>query len=363
MTRTAPSRREVLLGSATAGGVLALTGIAAGPRPGGLGPGQGDPSLLEALAPGLDGHHRVSAAVLDDGPNGPVRFAGFGSDEHTEFEIGSVSKTFTGALLMEAIDRGEVTLATTVAEILGDRAAGSAIAEVTLAELASHSSGLPRLPLGRLIASVPGILLRRDRYTGVSADEVINSALRASVDGRGQYEYSNLGISLLGHLLAAVAGTTWRELLEQRLLDPLGLADTHAPDGPDSLQPEAPTGRTASGLSAGAWTNPGYGPSSTMRSTAADLSAYLRSMMDGSNPGAAGLDPTLELSSAGSIAITWHLRDHGKQRIISHNGMTGGFASYCGWNRDTGRAVVLLTATALAPEELGADFLEGRVDL
>lgn len=363
MTRTPPSRREVLLASAAAGGVLALTGIAAGPRPGGLGPGQGDQSLLEALAPGLGGHHRVSAAVLDDGPDGPVRFAGFGADEHTEFEIGSVSKTFTGALLMEAVARDEVTLATTVAEILGDRAAGSDAAEVTLAELASHSSGLPRLPLGRLIASLPGLILRRDPYTGVSPGDVIDSALRASVDGRGEYEYSNLGISLLGHLLGTVAGATWRELLDRRLLHPLGLADTFAPGGPGSLEAEAPAGRTASGLSAGAWTNPGYGPSSTMRSTAADLSAHLRSMMDGSNPGAAGLDPVLELSSTSSVAITWHLRDHGGQRIISHNGMTGGFASFCGWNRDTGRAVVLLTATALAPEELGAGFLEGRVDL
>src|SRR5699024_6698984 len=112
-------------------------------------------------------------------------------------------------------------------------------------------------------------------------------------------------------------------------------------------------GRTASGLSAKAWTDPGYGPAGTIRSTAADMAVYLRSLRDGSNPGAAGLEPLLERDEERAVAVTWGVRstDAG-ERIISHDGMTGGFAAYCGWNPDSGRAIALMTATALDLDDL-----------
>lgn len=361
------SRRSVLTGSVGAGAALVMTGLAAGPRPSRLGAGHGDQSLLAGLQPHLDGHHRVAAVVIDQGPDGPERFAGFGADENSEFEIGSVTKTFTGTLLMEAVGRGEVALDTTVEDILGDRAAGSETADVTLAELASHSSGLPRLPLARMVAALPGSVLRRDPYAGVTPGGVIDAALRTGTSGRGEYEYSNLGFAVLGHLLAVRAGATWHELLIQRLLDPLGLTATHAPTGPEGLPADAPTGRTANGLSAAAWTNPGYGPSGSIRSSAADMATYLRSLMDGSNPGAAGLEPLLERDQDRAVAVAWGLgaptgmgTDTG--RVISHNGMTGGFAAYCGWNPGTGRAVALLTAAARGLDELGAALLEGSLE-
>lgn len=364
MDTPAPSRRSILTGSVAAGAVLALTGIAAGPRPSRLGAGQGEQALLAALEPHLDGHHRVAAVVIDDGSASAERYAGFGADENTEFELGSVSKTFTGALLMDAIDREEVTLETTVAEILGDRATGSETADVTLAELASHSSGLPRLPVGRMLAALPGTVLRRDPYAGVTPGGLIEAALAASTGGRGQYEYSNLGYAFLGHLLAARADAPWHDLLGERLLEPFGLSATYAPLGPDGLAPEAPTGRTTSGLSTGAWTNPGYGPSGSIRSTAADMAIYLGSLRDGSNPGAAGLDPLLARDEGRAVAVTWGVRstDAG-ERVISHNGMTGGFAAYCGWNPDSGRAIALMTATELALDDLGAGYLEGSIEL
>lgn len=374
MDRPTPSRRSILTGSVAAGAVLALTGIAAGPRPSRLGAGQGDQALLAALEPHLGGHHRVAAVVFDDespsddSPSGDsastVRYAGFGADENTEFELGSVGKTFTGALLMDAIDRGEVTLETMVAEILGDRAAGSETADVTLAELASHASGLPRLPLSRTVAALPGMVLRRDPYAGVSPEGLIEAALGASTGGRGQYEYSNLGYAFLGHLLATRAETPWHDLLGERLLDPLGMSATYAPQGPGDLAPEAPTGRTTSGLSAEAWTSPGYGPAGSIRSSAADMAIYLRSLRDGSNPGAAGLDPLLERDEDRAVAVTWGLRSSGAgERVISHNGMTGGFAAYCGWNPDNGRAIALMTATELGLDDLGAGYLEGSIEL
>ena len=357
----APSRRTVLAGAVGAGTILAATGVAAGPRAARLGPVSGDADLAAALRPHLAGHHRVAAVVLD---RDQQRFAGFGADETTEFEIGSVTKTFTGALLMDAVAQGEVSLDTTVAEIFGERAAGAEVADVTLAELASQSSGLPRLPLTTLLASLPMIVLRKDSYLGNSGDDVIDAALSASLSDRGEYGYSNLGIAFLGQLLAIRAGSTWQELLTSRLLDPLGMTSTRAPFHLEDVGADAPRGRIRSGLSAGAWTMHGYGPAGGIRTTGHDMALYLASMQDGSNPGAAGLDPLVDRGEGRSVGIVWGIRrtDSG-ETLIQHNGMSGGFAAFCGFNQDTGRGVVLMTASALAPDDLGVGIIDGSVRL
>lgn len=357
----APSRRAVLAGTGGAAAILAVTGIAAGPRPARLGETHGDAALAASLRPHLEGHRRVTAVVSDGGQQ---RFAGFGADETTEFEIGSVTKTFTGALLMDAVARGEVGLETTVTEILGERATGADVAEVALGEIASQSSGLPRLPLTQLIKSLPFTLLRKDPYFGDSTDDVIEAALNASLSDRGQYEYSNLGIAFLGQLLATQAGVSWQELLRSRLLDPLGMSSTRAPFSLDDAGDEAPRGHGLSGVSAGAWTMHGYGPAGGIRSTGHDMALYLASMQDGSNPGTAGLEPLVERGEGRSVGIVWQLSttDAG-ETIVQHNGMTGGFAAFCGFNQDTGRGVALMTDSALAPDELGIGILDGSVAL
>lgn len=356
-----PSRRATLIGAAGAGVVLTVSAMAAGPRPGRLGPIRGDEGLAAELRPHLGGHHRVSAVVIDGEQH---RFAGFGADENTEFEIGSVTKTFTGALLMDAVERGEVTLDTTVAEILGERAHGSDAADVTLAELASQSSGLPRVPARRLLASFPMIVLRKDSYVGTTPEDVIDAAVGATLRDRGDYAYSNLGVALLGQLLAVRAETTWQELLGSRLLDPLGMTSTRAPFHLADVGEDAPRGRTASGLRAGAWTMHGYGPAGAIRSTAADMGRYLRSLQEGSNPGAAGLEPLVDRGEGRSVGVVWGLNptDDG-DTLVQHNGMTGGFSAFCGFNRDTGRGVVLLTASARDLDDLGVGLIDGSMPL
>lgn len=357
----ATTRRTVLAGAAGAGAILALTGVAAGPRPARLGEVRGEPEIAAALRPHLGGHRHV-AAVVSDGDQ--QRFAGFGADESTEFEIGSITKTFTGALLMDAVARDEVTLETTVSDILGERAAGSETADVSLAELASQSSGLPRLPPGMLVKSFALNLLRKDPYRGSSVEDTIDAALGASLSDRGEYSYSNLGVAFLGQLLAAQTGSSWQELLSSRLLEPLGMTSTRAPFALDEIGDEAPRGHGRSGLSAGAWTMHGYGPAGGIRSTGHDMGLYLASMQDGTNPGAAGLAPVVERAENRSVGIIWQLSttDAGEP-IVQHNGMTGGFAAFCGVNQDTGRGVVLMTDTALSPDELGLGILDGSVAL
>src|SRR5699024_6451299 len=160
------------------------------------------------------------------------RFAGFGAQESDEFEIASVTKVFTGALLAEAISRGDVTLETTVADVLGQEAEGSEIADVTFAELATHSAGLPTAPASRTARQLAATYLHRDPYNAWDAEQLVADALAISPTTRGQHVYSNLSVGLQGQLLARIAGMPYEELVAAELLDPLGLESTYTPITP-----------------------------------------------------------------------------------------------------------------------------------
>ncbi|ASK65971.1 serine hydrolase [Brachybacterium avium] len=357
------SRRTVLtVGIPAVVGILGLSALT-NPRPASLGDPRGDQQLTEALAPHLDGHRRVAIAHLDG--TGEARFAGFGAGPTDEFEIGSVSKTFAGALLAEAITRGEVTTGTTVAEVLGEEAQGSEIADVTLAELATHTSGLPRLASSGLAGTVLAAFLRKDPYAGRDASQVISDALDSTLSQRGSFAYSNLGVALQGQLLARAAGTEYAELLAQRVLEPLGLEGTYAPVTSGNLRESATRGRGRSGLPQAPWTMNGSAPAGGIRSTAADLATYLTGTLDGSAPGAAAASEILvESSATRRHGMNWFQEDFGDGTWHTfHNGMTGGFAAFVGFTPETGRGIVILTDTARSVDALAVDILTGEVAL
>ncbi len=118
-----------------AAALVALLGVLALPHPPSLSLSvTGDAALAARTLPHLAGAlDRVSIATID---GTTVRYAHFGADDTTEYEIGSITKTFTALLLADAITRGEVTADTKVGDLL--LLAGSPAADVTLAELASH---------------------------------------------------------------------------------------------------------------------------------------------------------------------------------------------------------------------------------
>lgn len=359
-----PSRRTVLAaGVPGAAAVIGLTALT-GPRPARLGDPTGDPQLTTALAPHLTGHRHVAVAVLDG--SGTPRFGGFGATATSEFEIGSVTKTCTGALLAEAVARGEATVDTTVAEVLGAQADGSAIADVAFAELATHTSGLPRLSPDTMLAGWLATLRRKDPYAGREGDEVIAEALSTTPSGRGERSYSNLGVALQGQLLARLAGTDYATLLTRRLFDPLGLTSTYAPIIPAGLRADDPHGHTQPGLRAAPWTMGGSAPAGGIRSTATDLATYLEAVADGSAPGAAAATEVLFEGEDGErTSMNWFHEDFAGDGtpITWHNGMTGGFASFVGFDPADGRGVIVLSDTARSVDELGVGVLTGEVDL
>jgi CubicO group peptidase (beta-lactamase class C family) len=145
--------------------------------------------------------------------------------ERVIFEIGSLSKIFTGILLAQAVIEKRVTLDTTLRDLMGKGRffADANVAAITLRQLATHTSGLPRIPEDALEGGNPADPYahydrgRLDRYLGQA--KLAHAAPFPS-------SYSNLGVGLLGDLLARLYGRTWEELVRERIARPLGLADT-----------------------------------------------------------------------------------------------------------------------------------------
>ncbi|MFZ3453514.1 serine hydrolase domain-containing protein [Arthrobacter sp. 7Tela_A1] len=359
-TRTRKLTPRLIAGGAAAAVVL-LCGLAAAPWPPKLsGSVTGDTALAERVRPLLTAPANQVSVAWIDGDN--VRYAGFGADEHTEYEIGSVSKTFTASLLADAVERGEVTLETTVADVLGEDLTDpdAEIGTVTLAELASHRSGLPRLATGpdALPSLLAGQLLNRDPYTA-TPEQILAQAQSVGLADRGTVNYSNLGYAFLGQLLALSAGQSWEELLQERLLDPLQLEATHAPVTAENLHDGAPTGRSAAGRPEDAWTLSGSAPAGGIRSTAANLAVYAQAQLDGTAPGAEALEPHWDGDGGSRYGLAWVTEERGDREITWHNGQTGGFWSMVALDRDNDRAVVMLSNVAAGQEEAAFELLAG----
>lgn len=343
-----PSPR--IVAAVGAGVTFAVIGLLLWPQPPMIADtATGDPALIEQVRNGLQfepgPHHHLSVAVLE---GDELSVANFGTTGDTEFEVGSVTKTFTAALFAEAIARGEVKPDTRLGELLdlGDAPAAS----VTLQQLATHTSGLPGVP------ETPQVLLRtllmqftaNDPYT-FDLPALLEQARGAQLSGDPTVGYSNFGFSLLGQALAKAAGTDYPTLVTERIIRPLGLRSTYAPASVSDLRASAPTGYTASGRPSDAWTLDAYAPAGSIRSTLTDLISYARAQLDETAPGVDATKPRLDAGGLGEIGWAWFTTEG----ITWHNGMTGGFASYLAFDREADRAVVILSDTAVSVDLLG----------
>ena len=287
---------------------------------------------------------------------GAVDSTGQTPTARTLFEIGSITKTVTGLLLADAIERGEVERSTPVTTLLPDSVTiGPADSTtITLGHLATHRSGLPRLPSNLDATARP-----RDPYAAYG-----DSALYAFLDGYvlprapgTTYEYSNLGMGLLGHLLARQADTPYAALVRQRIAAPLGLSDTRV-HLTDARQSRFAQGHTRVGAPAPPWHFDALAGAGALRSTAADLLSYLRAHRRALT---VGPDTTPALHRAMRRATTvyaptdrestriglgWHQSTRGGHAVLWHNGGTGGFRSLVALDRDTGHGVVVLVSIA-----------------
>ncbi|WBB72559.1 serine hydrolase [Micromonospora sp. WMMD1128] len=359
--------------TAVAGLVAAAVATGLMPRAPELGPRQtGDADLAATVRAAVDDPRGWRGLAVASIESGRVRVAGLGDrapggpavEPGTPFEIGSVGKPLTGMLLARRVAAGAVRpddpLRTVLPEVTGP--AG----EATLAELASHRSGLPRLPTG------PAALARNwwasvtagNAYAGDDVDRVVADAAGTERDGeRGTVSYSNLGPSLLGQGLAAQAGVGYPELVRRDVLGPLGMTATVVATDRGQLPAGRAEGATTGGRPTAEWLGAGYAPAGVgVWSTAEDLARLTAAMLAGTAPGADAATPRFADEGGRRIGYGWFTSRYGDREIVWHNGGTGGFRAYVGYDRTAGRGIVVLANTARDVDALGLRLLGVRGD-
>ena len=269
-------------------------------------------------------------------------------DGETVYEIGSISKVFTGILLGDAVARGEVSLEQPLRELLPGMADNLAKEgePIRLWHLATHTSGLPRLPANMQPADPA------DPYADYSAerlDEFLKSVELKQVPGE-LAEYSNLGAGLLGEVLGRKAGVGYERLLTERITRPLGMESTGIELSLSMRERLAPP-HSADGLPANNWGFTALAGAGAIRSTADDMLRLLAAQLE---PPRGVLAEAIDLAwkvhwqpkdNAGlALGLGWHVARDGHTRW--HNGQTGGYRAMALVSRESEIAVVVLANTA-----------------
>lgn len=269
-------------------------------------------------------------------------------DGQTVYEIGSVTKTFTGLLLADAVAAGRLQLDQPVADLLPaeSRMPQHADGPIRLGHLATHASGLPRMPDNLS----PSDSL--NPYADYGAGDLY-AFLGSHSLARGpgvELEYSNLAFGLLGEILADHADRSFGELIRSAIAEPLKM-DSTAVELSDSMR-----GRLAPPYNADLnedrrWTFQAMAGAGAVLSTADDMLLYARAHLD---PPDSQLGKAIELAwevqqppindEDFAMGLGWHVARDGATRW--HNGQTGGYHAMLLVNREANVAVVVLANTA-----------------
>jgi CubicO group peptidase (beta-lactamase class C family) len=287
-------------------------------------------------------------------------------DGRTLFEIGSITKTFTATLFAQRIERGDLALGTTVRDAASGLRAWRrpGVGDVTLGQLATHTAGLPRLPLDPWL--LLGRLFTRDGpYGNYSADRFLDFAAASDPPGPGPhgFDYSNYGMALLGEIVARREGTTFDAMVRRDILAPLGMARTGTTTRPEDAALLA-HGHDGALRRTGYWLIPGMAGAGALRSNAEEMAKYLVAHRDGTLAGARLTHgQQAKAGERSGVGLSWIIRPAGTSRILWHNGGTGGFRSFAGFHEGTKRGVIVLSNSSVGVDEIGIHLLDPSAPL
>jgi CubicO group peptidase (beta-lactamase class C family) len=305
-----------------------------------------------------DGTHRI-VAFGDPGPGalplGP----------ESVFEIGSITKVFTGILLAEMAGRGEVALEDPIGIHLPPevRVPSRNEQQIRLVDLSMHRSGLPRLPAN----------FSPSDATNPYADYTVNqlyeflSEHELTRDIGAEFEYSNLGTGLLGHILAGVNGTDWETLVKDRILEPLGMEMSGIQLTPE-MKAHLALGHNGRDEVVPNWDLPTLAGAGALRSNALDMLAFLDANLG--EPGSsleqamrASHEARMTAGQGAMIGLNWITRTGGERTIVWHNGGTGGYRTFIGLDPDRELGVVVLTNSNEGSDDIGFHLLDPSLPL
>ena len=324
-------------------------------------------SVEKRLADGIT--PSIAIAIIDQ--NG-IKYHNFGKtsetgkevDEHTIYEIGSISKVFTGILLAQQVLDGDLSLDDNINDYLPADVKVTVIGdqEITFGNLTDHTSGLPRMPYNFAPANLNNPFAD---YTVDQMYEFISNYKPIRTVG-SEYEYSNIAQGLLGHLLAENKNTSYENLMIQTIADPLGMYETKI-EFDQRMKDNLALGHS-NGQVVENWDIPTLAGAGAIRSSTSDMAKFIAANLGFSEStvtAAMELSHEIQHDKAGemSVAMGWHIKKGEEGSVYWHNGGTGGYRTFVGFVKETGKGVVLLTNSSEGADDIGFYLLDSGTKL
>lgn len=315
----------------------------------------------------------IAVAVIEGGETRYVSAGTYGIDDttpvdqNTVFEAGSITKVFTNLLLAKLVVDGKIDLDAPITNYLPE---GTVVPQgdgkpISAFDLATHTSGLVGLP---------------EAITGRGADDPYTgfgkAALLEWIAGQtlahpvgANFVYSNSGTALLGQAIEHVAGKSYADLVKDEIFTPLGMnASSLSLTG--TTPPKLPNGYNQARETVPHWDFDAYAPAGALLTTTTDLAKFIAAATGAVQTPLAPafetmLGRTRPIGEQLSIGLGWLITNTGQSDIVWHNGMTGGFASFAGFDRNTGNGVVVLSnmATETGIDDIGMHLLDPALPL
>ena len=282
----------------------------------------------------------------------------------TVFQIASVSKLFTTSLLQILCDEGVLRMDATLGELIGDSIALSPAAQqVTLKQLATHTSGFPRIPksLDTKATELAGKEnLMQNPYSHLGPKYIFDYLETTEDYGTsGRFEYSNFGMGLLGHVLELVTKKNLESLAAEKLLAPLDMRNTAISLTPE-MKEHLAQGYTASRQPTPSpiWTFSALAGAGAFNSNVEDMMQFVRANIEDDSPMSLTLKKMHTPQFDGDTGIGWMQptfldRFFGNKTVFWHSGIVGGYASYVSVDTKTKIGIVVLSNKAVDVRMLG----------
>lgn len=317
-------------------------------------------SLIHRFISHYQQKHQVPGVLVVLYDKGSLSYFSFGvANEQTKqpitaktiFELGSITKSFTAILLAAETLKGHLQLETPLAESLpGLKGFNGPIAHVTLLQLATHTSGLPRTAPFKN-PNLPQLVAFLKRW-------------EPSKTPGTQYHYSNLGFGLLGLSIENALQNTYIKLLKDNILTPLKMNNTFIAV-PPFLKADIAQGYKKNGSPAEPWPATLIAAAGALRSTGEDMGKFLAACLNlrGTPKSVAR---AIALTEQGGFKVdphktqvmSWMKTTKEGYTIFAKNGGVTGFATFMGFIPEFETGIVILANKNVSNTSIGQKILQ-----
>ncbi|NRB62275.1 MAG: serine hydrolase [Saprospiraceae bacterium] len=329
------------------------------------------PEIIEAINERITNGYTPSVAIALIDSSGTYYF-NFGKtqadgkevNENTIYEIGSISKVFTGILLAQQVLDGDLQIDDEINNLLPDDIKVPVMGDnkITLGTLTDHTSGFPRMPSNFTPANP------NNPFADYTVDQMYEfiSTYQPTREVGSEYEYSNLAQGLLGHLLAKNKNTSYEELMRETIANPLDMDDTRIAFS-ERMKAHLAPGHNG-GKVVENWDIPTLAGAGAIRSSTLDMAKFISANLGYTNTpitDAMNLSHKVRHDKAGEmmVGMGWHIKKGKDGDVYWHNGGTGGYRTFAGFVKETGKGVVVLTNSSQGSDDIGFYLLDPSSEL